>query len=383
MHGFVGEAKIELRRSTEMGSQKELLRTTVLIVLGLLLGRWGCDPDPTKVRAAPSAPSFQRKLVEYERATVDLFQQASPSVVFITSLETRRDMFSFNVFTVPRGNGSGFVWDREGRIVTNYHVIQGASVARVTLNDHSTWKAELVGAAPEKDIAVLRIDAPAKQLQPLPLGTAEDLKVGQSVFAIGNPFGFDQTLTTGIVSAIGREIESAARIPIRDVIQTDAAINPGNSGGPLLDSGGELVGVNTAIYSPSGAYAGIGFAIPVDTVRWVVPDLIKYGKVIRPILGVEVATPQMTRQLGIEGVLVIRVTPNSGAAEAGLRPTTMDRRGRLLLGDVIVAVASEPIRSSNDLFLALERRKAGEVVKVSLVRDQNRTEVEVRLDRQG
>lgn len=366
-----------------MGRAREILRTAALIALGLFLGRWGYDSNLAKVRAAPTAPTFQRKLVEYERATVDLFQRASPSVVFITSLETRRDMFSFNVFTVPRGNGSGFVWDREGRIVTNYHVIQGASVARVTLNDHSTWKAELIGAAPEKDVAVLRIKAPAELLHPLPLGTAEDLKVGQSVFAIGNPFGFDQTLTTGIVSAIGREIESAARIPIRDVIQTDAAINPGNSGGPLLDSGGELVGVNTAIYSPSGAYAGIGFAIPVDTVRWVVPDLIKYGKVIRPVLGVEVATPQMARQLRIEGVLVMRVAPHSGAAEAGLRPTTMDRRGRLLLGDVIVAVAGEPVRSSNDLLLALERRKAGDLVKLSLVREGKRAEVEVRLDRQG
>jgi S1-C subfamily serine protease len=207
--------------------------------------------------------------------------------------------------------------------------------------------------------------------------------VGQNVFAIGNPFGFDQTLTTGVVSATGRENESETRVPIRDVIQTDAAINPGNSGGPLLDSGGQLVRVNTAIYSPSGSYAGIGFAIPVDTVRWVVPDLIQYGKVIRPVLGVEVAAPQVTRQLRIEGVLVVRVDPRSGAAEAGLRPTTRDRRGRLLLGDVIVAVEGEPVRSSNDLFLALERRKVGDVVKVRLLRDRKPREVEVRLDRQG
>jgi S1-C subfamily serine protease len=366
-----------------MGTRWELGRAAVLIMLGLFLGRWGCDPSSTRVAATSASSHARRTLVEQERATVELFQRSSPSVVFITSLETRRDVFSFNLFAVPSGSGSGFVWDRKGHVVTNFHVIRGASQARVTLNDHSTWDAKLVGVAPEKDLAVLRIDAPADLLQPLPLGTADDLMVGQNVFAIGNPFGFDQTLTTGVVSATGREIESVTRVPIRDVIQTDAAINPGNSGGPLLDSGGQLVGVNTAIYSPSGAYAGIGFAIPVDTVRWVVPDLIQYGKVIRPVLGVEVAAPQVTRQLRIEGVLVVRVDPRSGAAEAGLRPTTRDRRGRLLLGDVIVAVEGEPVRSSNDLFLALERRKVGDRVKLSLLRDRKPEEVEVRLDRQG
>jgi S1-C subfamily serine protease len=221
-------------------------------------------------------------LTDDERETIALFEQASPSVVYITSLSVRRDLFTLNVLEIPQGTGSGFVWDDAGHIVTNFHVIQNADRAQVTLADRSTWVAELVGVAPAKDLAVLRIDAPAAKLRPLPVGSSEDLRVGQTVLAIGDPFGLDQTLTTGVISALGREIESVAQIPIRDVIQTDAAINPGNSGGPLLDSSGRLIGVNAAIYSPSGAYAGIGFSIPVDTVKWVVPELIEHGELRRP-----------------------------------------------------------------------------------------------------
>src|SRR4029077_6820537 len=246
------------------------------------------------------------------------FQRASPAAVFITSLAVQQNIFSLNETAIPQGEGSGFVWDRQGHIVTNYHVISGADAAKVTLADRSTWDAKLVGVAPERDLAVLKIDAPAGKLTPLPLGNSEGLKVGQSVFAIGNPFGFDQSLTTGVVSALGREIQSESGAPIRSVIQTDAAINPGNSGGPLLDSSGRLIGVNTAIYSPSGGSSGIGFAIPEHDVAWVVPDLIRYGRGQRPTLGVVLAPESVAQRLGIEGAVIYRVGRGSGAERAGI-----------------------------------------------------------------
>jgi S1-C subfamily serine protease len=212
------------------------------------------------------------------------------------------------------------------------------------------------------------------------VGTSDNLQVGQSVFAIGNPFGLDQTLTTGIVSALGREIESVAGIPIRDVIQTDAAINPGNSGGPLLDSSGRLIGVNTAIYSPSGASAGIGFSIPVDVVSWVVPELIEYGRLKRPTLGVELARPQILQRLGLEGALVIDVIKGSGAEQAGIRPTMRDQDGSIVLGDVIIGIDGDPVNSANDLILILEKYEPGDIVAVDLIRDKERLTVELRLD---
>ena len=249
----------------------------------------------------------------------------------------------------------------------------------MTLADQSTWDATLVGAAPEKDLAVLRIDAPRRLLRPLQIGSSSDLEVGQEVFAIGNPFGLDQSLTTGVISALGREIDSRANQPIRDVIQTDAAINPGNSGGPLLDSGGRLIGVNTAIISPSGAYAGIGFAIPVDTVNWVVPELITHGRIERPTLGVELASEQLMARLGLEGALVVNVYRGSGAEAAGIEPTYRDPRGRVVLGDRIVAVDGQPVASRLDLVLLLERYRVGDRVTVALDRAGRRLEVEVEL----
>ncbi len=359
-------------------------------VSALVLLAAGCAAGVTATMFAPGTGDAQRgalpmpapaALSEAERATVALFQRASPSVVFITSMARRRSGFRFDATQIPRGNGSGFIWDTRGHVVTNFHVIQGADAARVTLADQSAWDATLVGVAPEKDLAVLRIDAPAEQLQPLPLGRASELQVGQHVFAIGNPFGLDHTLTTGVVSALGREIGSVAQVPIRDVIQTDAAINPGNSGGPLLDSNGRLIGVNTAIYSPSGAYAGIGFAIPVDTVQWVVPDLIQHGRVVRPSLGVQVASTQVARQLRVRGALILDVLENGAAARAGLRPTRRDARGRLVLGDVITAIDGEPVTSSGDLLLLLERREVGETVRVTIRRGRSERTVPVTLQR--
>jgi S1-C subfamily serine protease len=308
-----------------------------------------------------------------------LFEEASPSVVFITSVALRRDFFRFNVMEIPQGTGSGFVWDDRGNIVTNYHVISEADVAEVTLADGTTWKASLVGTAREKDLAVLHIEAPRDSLRPIAIGSSHDLKVGQTVLAIGNPFGYDQSLTTGIVSAIGREIVSPDGIPIRDVIQTDAAINPGNSGGPLLDSAGRLIAVNTAIVSPSGAYAGIGFAIPVDTVSWVVPQLIAYGKIQRPSLGVELASDHVVRRAGIAGAVVIAVEPGSSAERAGIKPAYRDRRGRVVVGDVIVAIDGEPIRTGGELGLALEKRRENDTVVVTLDREGREEDVKVTL----
>jgi S1-C subfamily serine protease len=325
------------------------------------------------------APVRRPELAEEERATIGLFQRASPSVVYITSLAVQRDFFSMNAQEVPQGSGSGFLWDRQGHVVTNFHVIENASGAQVTLADHSTYDADLVGYAEEKDLAVLKIKAPADKLLPLPLGESDDLQVGQSVFAIGNPFGLDQTLTTGVVSALGREIQSVGGVPIRDVIQTDAAINPGNSGGPLLDSAGRLVGINTAIYSPSGAYAGIGFAIPVHSVSWVVPDLIQYGRVNRPTFGVELAPESWSRQLGVEGAVIVTVESGSPADRAGLRGT--ERRGRRMqIGDVLQSIDGKPVSSFADLLQILEQRKAGDVVRVRFLRDGRTQETQVRLE---
>jgi S1-C subfamily serine protease len=324
---------------------------------------------------APRGP-----LTADELSITELFESASPSVVYITSIKVQRDFFRMRAMEVPRGTGSGFLWDDRGHIVTNYHVIQGATRAEVTLADQSTWPAELVGFAPEKDLAVLRIDAPKEQLPPLSLGTSADLKVGQTVLAIGNPFGFDQTLTTGIISALGREIQSANGIPIRDVIQTDAAINPGNSGGPLLDSAGRLIGVNTAIVSTSGSYAGIGFAIPVDTVNWVVADLIEFGQVQRPSLGLELASDSISRRFGLEGPLILDVERGSPADRAGLRPTTRDRSGRIRLGDVVIALNGERIRRTGDLGLILESLEEGQKVTLSIIRDGRPVDVEMVLE---
>ncbi|MCB0652854.1 MAG: trypsin-like peptidase domain-containing protein [Saprospiraceae bacterium] len=310
-----------------------------------------------------------------EMKTIRLFEKSAPSVCFITTSNVRRDFFNRNIMEVPRGTGSGFVWDKEGHIVTNYHVIQGADKAQVTLADHSSWEASLVGVAPEKDLAVLEINAPRDKLAGLPVGESDNLRVGQTVLAIGNPFGLDQSLTTGIVSALGREIESVAGTPIRGAIQTDAAINPGNSGGPLLDSSGRLIGVNTAIYSPSGASAGIGFSIPVDVVKWVVPELIQYGKINRPSMGIEFARPLRN----ITGALVYDVVEGGPAEKAGIKPTMVDRFGNVKLGDIIIGVGAEKISSSNEVNLALENYKVGEEITVTLLRDEKKMEIKLQL----
>ena len=331
-------------------------------------------------KAAPRAVTPRGDLLPAEKSTISLFKQASPAVVNITALGVERDLFTLNQYQIPQGTGSGFVWDTTGNIITNFHVIQNADAAQVTLADQSNWKARVVGVAPDKDLAVLKIDAPTNKLHPIPIGTSKDLQVGQNVFAIGNPFGLDQTLTTGVISALNREIESVTRRPIQDVIQSDAAINPGNSGGPLLDSAGRLIGVNTAIYSPSGASAGIGFAIPVDTVNRIVPELIRSGKVTRPGFGIQVADEQIAQRLGVTGVLVVDVMRGSGAARAGIQPTRRDAQGRVRLGDVITAIDGKKVESPNDLFLTLEKYKVGDAVSVTSSRDGRALQIKVTLE---
>ena len=352
--------------------------TCCLFGLGWLLGRHA-QGQLRNPHAAPRTITPRGTLNAEERATIALFRQASPSVVYITTLARQRDFFSLNMAEMPQGSGSGFIWDQEGHVITNFHVIQGASGAKVTLADHSVWDAQLVGVAPDHDLAVLYVKVPKNQLRPLAIGTSADLEVGQSVFAIGNPFGLDQTLTTGIISALGREINATTGRTIAGVIQTDAAINPGNSGGPLLDSAGRLIGVNTAIFSPSGSNSGIGFAVPVDTVNRIVPQLIRQGEITRAGLGVRIGDDNVSRRLNLPGVLIIELDKGSAAEAAGLRSTQVDAKGRVKLGDVIVAIDGERIETSNELFNAMEKRAVGETVKVTVLRGESRVSMAVTL----
>jgi len=316
-----------------------------------------------------------------ERSTIALFRTASASVAFITTQTRRIDFWTRNILEVPQGTGSGFVWDEDGHIVTNFHVVQDATSAEVTLGEKA-YDASLVGTAPDHDLAVLKINAPRDKLVPIHIGTSDDIQVGQKVFAIGNPFGLDHTLTTGIVSALGRTITSVTNRPIDGAIQTDAAINPGNSGGPLLDSGGRLIGVNTAIYSPSGASAGVGFAIPVDTVNRIVPQLIAHGRVPRPYLGVSLddrLSSVVTRRLGVDGVLLRDVEPNSPAASVGLRGTHLGRGSSIVPGDIVQEIDGRKVRTSDDLLGRLGNAKPGDTVTLLILRDGQPLKVIVRL----
>jgi S1-C subfamily serine protease len=334
--------------------------------------------DPGHAAAPAVVP--RGELSEVERATVELFKRAQASVAHITTVDLRTDIFRLNVFEIPKGTGSGFVWDEHGHVVTNAHVIDAANSARVTLADHSVWAAELVGVSHRHDLAVLRVAGAAKRAKPLPLGSSSDLLVGQQVIAIGSPFGLDYTLSTGVISGLGREIPGPGGLPIQGAIQTDAAINPGNSGGPLLDSAGRLIGVNTSILSPSGASAGIGFAVPIGTVARVVPELIQYGREVRPVIGVQLAEDALVRGFGAQGALVLRVVPGSGAETAGLRGTARDAAtGRILFGDLIVGIGDAPIAKTQDVHLALDDARPGDTVEVHFLRDGKKQSARVTL----
>src|SRR5688572_12624173 len=348
-----------------------LLLVAAALVFTVITSRNNQGSAPVSFEPRPIAQRPDDKLGADEKATIDVFKKFSRSVVHITSLDTRRDRMTLDVSEIPQGTGTGFVWDASGHVVTNFHVIQHGNRASVTLNDHSTYPARIIGTAPDKDLAVLKIDAPAQKLQPLPVGTSGDLEVGQKVLAIGNPFGLDQTLTTGVISGLGREIKSVTGRSIFDVIQTDASINPGNSGGPLLDSSGRLIGVNTAIYSPSGANAGIGFAVPVDTVNTIVPQLLKHGKLTRPGLGINILSDQIAAQQKIEGVVILGVTPGGAADKAGI-VGARQAPGGMALGDVIVKVDNTDVKKSSDLFKALDTHKVGDEVELTLENEGER-----------
>ncbi|MCX8133576.1 MAG: trypsin-like peptidase domain-containing protein [Roseococcus sp.] len=365
-----------------------VFRTLLLVAAALvLMTAWQSIPliqaQILAGRAEPRAVTPRGDLAADEQATIALFEQARGSVVFIATTERVVNPWTRNALQVPRGTGSGFIWDHLGHVVTNDHVIAGASGATVRLADGRAYNAVLVGTSPAHDLAVLRIGVGAGRPEPLPIGTSHDLRVGQKVFAIGNPFGLDWTLTTGIVSALNRELPTETGAVIERLIQTDAAINPGNSGGPLLDSAGRLIGVNTAIVSPSGASAGIGFAVPVDTVNRVVPRLIAAGRYIRPSLGIRVEeqlNAALSARLGIEGVFVLEVEPGSAAERAGLRAARLTREGGFQTGDVILALGGRPVRRVADLLAALDRHAPGETVGVALLREGVRLEVAVTLD---
>lgn len=373
--------------NTQPGAPEPANRRLILLGLiaaGLML-LWKMWPLVESLLASNQAPVrtvvARGDLAADEKNTIELFEKSKDSVVYITTSALVRDVWTRNVFSAPKGTGSGFIWDEAGHVVTNFHVIADANEAIVKLADGRDYRAALVGASQVHDIAVLKIGVGFKRPPPVPIGTSHDLKVGQKVFAIGNPFGLDWTLTTGIVSAFDRTLGGNNGPAVEHLIQTDAAINPGNSGGPLLDSAGRLIGINTAIYSPSGASAGIGFAVPVDTLMRVVPELIKNGQYMRPALGIEIdqqLNERLMAVLGTSGVVILRVQPGSSAEKAGLIGATLSNQG-ITPGDIIVALNGEEVNSINQLLSLLDEHRVGDVVQVKVLRNGKPLEVPVSL----
>jgi S1-C subfamily serine protease len=368
------------RRQHRLGWLWLLLPVVLVVGVGWLAWAFlfrGSDAGPPLPEPVVARGSLR---AEQKRAEA-IYKKTSPSVVHVTRLAARRDRITLDLRSIPEGTGSGFVWDKKGHVVTNNHVIADVSYGvSVTLPDHSTWDARVVDAFPDRDLAVLHIDAPKEKLHPIALGSSSDLKVGQSAYAIGNPFGLDHSLTTGVLSALQRSMRTENDKVLKNVIQTSAPVNPGNSGGPLLDSDGRLIGVTTAILSPSGAWAGVAFAIPADEVNQVVTRAIRKPRPVRPALGVTLAPPQLQSQLGAEAPLVLDVLPGSAAEKAGLRPTRRTEDGDLQLGDQIVAVGGKAVRSLGDVRGTLGRHKVGETVPVTVLRDGDRLTVNVRLE---
>lgn len=318
---------------------------------------------------------------EDERNTIQIFKQASASVVNISSSQYRRNLYTYKVTERPRGAGTGIVWDKEGHILTNFHVVQGADKLIVSFGTTPALEAELIGGSAAYDIAVLKVDVDEDYpFSPLAQGDSDVLEVGNRVLAIGNPFGFDTSLSAGVVSAVGREITTPNGI-LRNAIQTDAAINPGNSGGPLINSAGDLVGMSVLIYSPSGASVGIGFAIPINTIKRIAPKLIEYGRVPRAYLGIEYRSDQWARQLGVvSGVPIVRVLPGTPAYRVRMKGIEADRRG-FRLQDIVIGIDNRPVADTEDLQRLLEDYRSGDTVKINVSRDQELHDYEVKFNR--
>lgn len=315
-----------------------------------------------------------------EQENIQVFNQVAPSVVNV--LTTRHVRHNFEVMEVRDGEGSGFLWDKEGHIITNFHVIYAAKGIVVSLQNGASYHADIVGAEPRKDIAILKINDPEglnaiRKLTPVKLGDSSKLQVGQKAIAIGNPFGLDQTMTVGVVSALNRRIMGLAEVTIQNMIQTDASINPGNSGGPLLDSHGRLIGMNTLIYSSSGASAGIGFAVPVNDIKRIAEQIIKHGRVLQPGIGVQLLGENTSRYFNVKGVIIGGVAKNSPAARAKLQGVHRTVSGHLRLGDTIIGLNGKPVRNYDDLYNVLDTVKIGETITLKIIRDKQERQIEL------
>lgn len=360
---------------------------SVFITVGLFKitdksdSKWEVKPNVALAAATSGHPNLGNSdLLEYEKNNIEIYQRCSESVVNITRVQLAR-MWDLETVEIPQGVGSGFVWSSDGYIVTNFHVVDGADTFLITFNkDKKQYRAKVVGISPRKDVAVLKLEERPSKLVPITVGTSKDLFVGQKVLAIGNPYGLDHTMTIGIVSAIGRQVEGGGGVKIDGMIQTDAAINPGNSGGPLLDSHGRLIGMNTAIYSRSGSSAGVGFAVPVDSISSIIPSLIKYGKEIRPGIGVSLLPDNFKERFGIEkGVVVLSVGAKSSADSAGITGMSRDSFGGLYVGDIILAINGEETNSVEDVYSILDKYKIGDVVDLTIKNKEKVRKVKIKL----
>ena len=342
------------------------MKLSLLIVLSIVFASSAFSVQP--------APKNEvSMLLENEKNSISVFQNTADSVVNVSNLRKNRGFFDMDATEVQAGMGSGLVWDNNGHIVTNYHVVEGGDAFTISFRqDKKQYRAKLIGGDPNNDLAVLKLEEIPKNLKSIPRGDSKSLLVGQKALAIGNPLGLDHTLTTGSISALDRKIKGYGGVSINGMIQTDASINPGNSGGALLDSLGQLIGINTMIFNAGGsqASAGLGFAIPVNIVKDVVPQLIQYGKVNRPGLGVAILEQQFAARFGvIEGVMIKFVDPKGPAAKAGLQGITRDRRGQYYSGDLIVGINSDPVKTYDDLYSNINKFKIGDNIKVKIIRD--------------
>lgn len=352
-----------------------------VILTAVLLLSLSCHAkNQTKERSQNLQASNIEKLLDSEKRIINTYHNVVPSVVNVSNIKIA-DSFFYGKVEVPQGAGTGFVWDDSGHIITNFHVVQGGNTFVITFhNDKKQYKAKVVGVAPNKDIAVLKLIDRPKELKPIMVGSSKTLLVGQMALALGNPFGLDHSISKGIISALGRKIDGIGGVKIHNMIQTDAAINQGNSGGPLLNSSGELIGMNTMIFSTSGSSAGLGFAVPVDTVSRIVPQLINHGKVIRPGLGVGILEEHVReRYVGEKGAAISFVDPEGSAAEGGLRGMMKDSFGRIYIGDVILTINGKEVNSKDDVYHELEKYKIGDTISIEYLRENKQRKTKIRL----